>query len=142
MRGPFTSVICRLAVSTTVTIFGLMAVSSAKAQTKPKVNVNVSGPDIALTQPTALKTGDNEFEVIVKGAGGAPVNDAAVSVVMVMSRTATNGWMYKEVKLRPAGNGMYMGSGRVASRGKWETTVKVRKDGKKIGQKKVILTAP
>src|SRR5258705_13813914 len=115
MRGPYTSVVCRLAVSATVTIFGAMGASSANAQTKLNVNVNPSRPDITLTQPTALKTGDNEFEVIVKGAGGAPVNDAAVSVVLVMSRTATNGWMYKKVKLQPAGNGMYMGSGEVAS---------------------------
>lgn len=140
MKASYASAIRTFAFSGMVAVFGVMAASSAAAQTTANASGR-RGPDITLTQPTALKTGENQFEVVIKGGGGEPINDAAVSVVLAMSRTATNGWMWKEVKLTPSGNGMYMGSGKVASRGKWETTIKVKKDGKKIAQKKVTLIA-
>lgn len=141
MRGPSTSVIRKFGLSVMVVVLGLIAVSFASAQTRPKASVDVPRPDIILTQPTALKTGENQFEVIVKNADGQPINEAAVSVVLSHSRTATTGWMWKEVKLEPTGNGAYTGSGKVLSKGKWETTVNVRKDGKKIARKKFMLTA-
>lgn len=130
-----------LAISAIVTVFSAFLASSVTAQPEPRARVNAPGPDIVMTQPKALKTGDNQFEVIVKGADGQPINDAAVSLELVMVRTAVNGWMWKEVKLTPSGNGMYMGSGKLPSKGKWETTIKVKKDGKKIGQKKLALVA-
>jgi YtkA-like len=117
-----------------------VTVSTASAQTK-KVPAKKTGPDIMLTQPTAPKTGDNQFEVMVKGADGKPVSDADVSVVLVMPKTATMAEMRNEVKLKSSGNGMYMGSGNVMMAGKWNATVSVKQGGKEIGQKKVIVTA-
>jgi hypothetical protein len=58
-----------------------------------------------------------------------------------MPKTATMAEMRNEVKLTPAGNGTYKGSGNVMMAGKWTTTVMVMKNGKEIGQKKVTLTA-
>ena len=134
------SKITRLISVSTIAIFcGVIGASPAIAQTS--INVSTDRPDISLTQPTALKTGDNQFEVTVKTASGEPINDAVVSVVLLKHRTATNGWMWKKVKLTPSGSGMYMGSGKVAAKGKWETTIKVKKGGQKIGQKKVTLVA-
>ena len=124
-----------------VAAFSLVAASSATAQAKPKAKAKTAGPDIMLMQPTAAKTGDNQFEVMVKGADGKRINDADVSVVLVMPKTAKMAEMRNEVKLKPSGNGMYMGSGNVMMAGTWNATVMVMRGGKDIGQKKVTLAA-
>jgi hypothetical protein len=124
-----------------VAAFGVLMASPAAAQPKPKPKPKMAGPDIMLMKPMAPKTGANEFEVMVKGVDGKPVNDADVSVVLVMPKTATMAEMRNEVKLKPSGNGMYMGSGNVLMAGKWNATVMVMKDGKDVGQKKVTVTA-
>lgn len=111
----------------------------AAAQTRP--NVKGAVLDITLAQPATLKTGENQFEVTVKGADGQPINDAIVTVVLTTSRLPAQGWLWKEVKLTPSGNGMYMGAGALPNAPKWETTIKVKKDGKKIGQRKVTLAS-
>src|SRR5260221_1959120 len=92
-----------LATSVTVAAFGVMVASPAAAQAKPKSKAKLAGPDIMLMKPMAPKTGNNEFEVMVKGADGKPVNDADVSVVLVMPKTATMAEMKNEVKLKPSG---------------------------------------
>ena len=125
------AVIIGIAVSADATI---------SAQAKPTA-AKPAGADIMLMQPTAAKTGDNQFEVMVKGADGKPISDADVSVVLVMPKTATMAEMRNEVKLKATGNGMYTGSGNVMMAGKWTTTVMVMKNGKDIGEKKVIVTA-
>ena len=122
-----------------VVAIGALALS---AQAKPKAkSTPVAGADIMLMQPTAAKTGDNQFEVMVKGADGKPVGDADVSVVLVMPKTATMAEMRNEVKLKATGNGMYTGSGKVMMAGTWNATVMVMKNGKDVGEKKVALTA-
>ena len=135
------SAIHAVAAGFIVMAFSLMAVSSATAQAKPKAKPKMAGPEIMLMQPSAAKTGDNQFEVMVKGADGNPVTDADVSVVLVMPKTATMAEMRNEVKLKSSGNGMYMGSGNVMMAGKWTATVMVMKGGKDLGQKKLTLTA-
>lgn len=122
-----------------VLVVSALAVSPAAAQAKAKAKPK--GADIMLMQPKDVKSGANDFEVMVKGADGKPISDADVSVLLVMPKTATMAEMRNEVKLKPAGNGMYMGSGNVGMAGKWNTTVMVMKNGKDVGQKKVILTA-
>ena len=101
----------------------------------------MAGPEIMLMQPTALKTGDNQFQVKVKGADGKPVNDADVSLLFVMPKMGAMAEMRNEVKLKPSGDGMYTGSGNVMMAGKWNVTISVKQAGKQIGQKKVALTA-
>lgn len=132
-----------------MTLAGLALVAlttAATAQSRATVT-NRDGrearPDITLAQPTALSTGENRFEVTVKGADGQPINDAVVFVVMTTTRIPATGWLWKEVKLTPSGNGTYAGSGRLPRAPKWtkwETTIQVKKDGKRLGQKKVTLT--
>lgn len=129
------------AVGLAVATLSLAMASSGAAQTTPTAKPKITGPDIMLMQPTAAKTGDNQFEVMVKGANGKPLSDADVSVVLVMPKTATMAEMRNEMKLKPSGNGMYMGSGNVMMAGRWNATVSVKQGGKEIGQKKVALTA-
>ena len=52
----------------------------------PKAAAKVSKLDIMLMKPAAagLKSGDNQFEVMVNGADGKPVSDADVSILFVM----------------------------------------------------------
>lgn len=116
----------------------LALTTAAAAQTTP--NVREAAPAITLAQPATLKTGENQFEVTVKGADGRSINDAIVSIVLTTTRLPARGWLWKEVKLTPSGKGTYVGFGTLPSAPLWETTINVKKDGKKIGQKKVALT--
>jgi nitrogen fixation protein FixH len=128
-------------MSVALSAFSVMAVSPVAAQAKAKAKAAKSSVDIMLMQPKAVKTGDNQFEVMVKGADGKPIDGADVSVLFVMPKTAKMAEMRNEVKLKPSGNGMYMGSGNVAMAGKWNVTVSAKQGGKDLGQKKVTLTA-
>jgi len=122
----------------------LMAVSPAAAQAKPLSQAaKTPALDIMLTQPTAVKAGDNQFEVKVNGADGTPVTGADVSVLFVMPAMPAMRMaeMRNEVKLKPAGPGTYAGSGNVMMAGKWNVTVSVKQGGKELGQKKLTLTA-
>jgi hypothetical protein len=121
---------------------GLAATPAVAAQEKPTAPaMKVAGLDIMLMQPTQPKAGDNQFEVMVKGADGKPLADADVSVLFVMPATAAMGEMRNEVKLKSAGAGKYTGMGNVMMSGKWNVTVSVKQKGKEVGQKKVTLTA-
>jgi hypothetical protein len=125
---------------------GLMAIALAvtpasAAQDTPKADTKSAGLDIMLMQPMQPKAGDNQFEVMVKGADGKPLADADVSVLFVMPATPAMGEMRNEVKLKSAGAGKYTGMGQVMMAGKWNVTVSVKQKGKEVGQKKIALTA-
>lgn len=124
---------------------GWLTPTFAKAgQTNAKATTSAAAKlDIMMMSPTSPKAGDNQFEVMVKGADGKPIADADVSVLLVMPAMPAMKMpeMRNEVKLKSAGNGKYTGSGSVAMAGQWNTTVSVKKNGKEIGQKKVRLTA-
>jgi len=120
-----------------VVALGVLAASPAAAQAKPKAK----GLDIMLMQPKAVKAGANDFEVMVKGADEKPLSGADVSVLFVMPKTATMAEMRNEVKLKPSGAGMYMGSGNVMMAGTWNVTVSVKQSGKEVGRKTLALTA-
>jgi hypothetical protein len=122
-----------------VVALGILAASPAAAQARPKAKAK--GLDIMLMQPTAVKAGANDFEVMVKGADEKPLSGADVSVRFVMPKTATMAEMRNEVKLTPSGAGMYMGSGNVMMAGTWNVTVSVKQSGKEVGHKTLALTA-
>ena len=140
----FRKVFTRIAAaSVAVTTLSVVPVSPAAAQAKPKAATTKSSLDIMLMQPKAVKAGENKFEVMVKGPEGKPVADADVSVLFVMPAMPAMKMaeMRNEVKLKPSGAGMYMGSGNVMMAGTWNVTVSVKQGGKEIGQKKLTLTA-
>ena len=116
---------------------GMLAASPAAAQAKAKAK----GLDIMLMQPKEVKSGANEFQVMVKGGDDKPLTGADVSVLFVMPKTATMAEMRNEVKLKPSGAGMYMGSGNVMMAGTWNVTVSVKQSGKEVGHKTLALTA-
>jgi YtkA-like protein len=135
------TLICRAATSIAVMAFGLTAASPAMAQAKPAPKAKAAGIEIMIMQPKAVKVGDNQFEVMVKGADGKPISNADVSVLLVMPATPKMGEMRNEVKLKPAAAGTYTGTGQVMMAGSWNVTVSVKQGGKEVGQKKVTLAA-
>lgn len=143
-RSTITHTICRIAAtSLSVVALSVMAIAPAAAQAKPKATTAKPGLDIMLMQPKAVKTGENQFEVMVKGADGKPVTDADVLVLFVMPAMPAMKMaeMRNEVKLKPSGAGIYRGSGNVMMAGTWNVTVSVKQGGKALGQKKLTLTA-
>src|SRR3989442_9096897 len=68
-----------------VAALGAMVAPASAAQAPAKATPKAkSGLNIMLMKPTAAKTGDNQFEVMVQGADGKPVSNADVMVLLVM----------------------------------------------------------
>ncbi len=129
-----------VAVGVIVLVTVSMAASGAQKAVRGTINRNLN---IKLTQPTAVTTGDNTFEVVVEGSDGKAINDADVTVSFVMSA-----WPIKRIPetksnlaLRQAGDGRYNGTWHVTLAGPWQTTVNVKKDGTRIGRKRFVLIA-
>jgi hypothetical protein len=132
---------CTRLVSSAVLVTALSALGVLPAAAQTKATAKPKGLDIMPMQPKDVKTGANDFEVMVKGADGKPLSGADVSVLCVMPKTATMAEMRNDVKLKPSGPSMYMGPGNVMMAGTWTTTVSVKQSGKEIGQKKLTLAA-
>jgi RND family efflux transporter MFP subunit len=100
--------------------------------------------DIAFhTLPDPAKTGDNQFEAVVKDASGTPIDDADVSVQLFMPAMPTMNMpaMRNETKLSPAGGGAYRGTGQVLMTGRWDATVTVVRGGQRLGTKQLPVVA-
>ena len=124
-------------------VLTIAAVGPSIAQTTGNSS-RVRALDVRLMQPVHVMTGENPFEVIVKGSDGSPISDADVSLSLVMSA-----WPIKripeirrELRLKSAGDGRYTGSWKFEMAGHWVTTIRVTKNGKEIGRTALILTAP
>jgi hypothetical protein len=123
----------------------LVMLSVVPSGARSRLNKTVNVPlDIRLVQPTVVTTGDNPFEVIIKGPDGKAINDAEVSVFLVM-----NAWEIKRIPktrnhliLRSVGDGRYTASWNVTLAGPWVTTVVVKQNGAEVGRKQFVLTAP
>ena len=109
-------------------------VSAAQA---PKM-ADMKKLDIMLMKPAAAKTGDNQFEVMVKDEKGMPVTKADVSLQFVMPAMPA---MKNETKLAPAGGGLYRGPGQVMMAGQWQATVTVMRGGQRLGSKQLPIVA-
>jgi hypothetical protein len=95
------------------------------------------------SQPDPPATGENRFEVTVQQPNGEPVRDADVSVGFYMPAMPDMKMpeMRNEVKLAPAGDGKYSGTGQVTMAGTWEVTVTARRNGQEIGSRKLTVVA-
>jgi len=100
--------------------------------------------DITLrSQPDPPKAGENQLEATVKDASGKPVDGADVSVQFFMAAMPTMNMpaMRNEVKLVPAGGGVYRGTGQVMMAGRWEATVTVARGGQRVGSRQLTVVA-
>jgi len=116
------------------------------SKSAPAGGPTAAGPALDITfrtNPDPPKTGDSEFEVVVKGADGQPVADADVAVQMFMPAMPTMSMpaMRNETKLLHVGGGVYRGMGQVLMAGHWDVTVVVSKAGQQLGQKQLALAA-
>ena len=137
------TVIRRAAIGVAILALVVVMTSAASAaQTKAPAK-SAGRVDIALTRSAMVKSGENQFEAVVKDADGRPIGDADVSVLFVMPPMPEMKMpeMRNEMKLKPAGDGKYTGAGNVPMAGRWNVTVSVKKDGKVLGQKKLAVTA-
>lgn len=103
-----------------------------------------TGLDIAFsTQPSPARTGDNIFEVILKGPDGMAVTDATVTARFYMAAMPSMNMpeMRSAATLKHVSAGRYRGNGNIAMGGRWEVTVVVMKAGKEIGSRTVTITA-
>ena len=114
-------------------------VSGQTAATEKKVGLEIT----FVSKPNPPKTGDNNFEVVVKDASGKPVTDAEVSAAFYMPPMPAMKMpeMKNTVPLKHQKEGRYAGSGMVMMSGKWDVTVTVKRAGKEIGSKKFPVTA-
>jgi membrane fusion protein, copper/silver efflux system len=103
-----------------------------------------AGAQIAFrTVPDPPRTGENQLEATVKDASGKPVEDAEVTVQFLMPAMPTMNMpaMRSEAKLTPASGGIYRGTGQVMMAGKWNVTISVKRNGREVGQKTIVVTA-
>jgi RND family efflux transporter MFP subunit len=95
------------------------------------------------SQPEPPRSGENQFEAVVKTPDGTPVTDAQVTVVFFMAAMPSMNMpaMRNEATLSHAGNGVYRGTGQVMMAGRWDVTVNVLRDGQRIGSQQVSVVA-
>src|SRR5216683_3128276 len=93
--------------------------------------------------PDPAKVGENQFEVMVKDATGKPVDGADVSLQFFMAAMPTMNMpaMRNEVKLSPAGGGVYRGTGQMMMAGRWDASVTVTRGGQRLGTKQLPVVA-
>lgn len=118
--------------------------SGAKAQTQKSAPSQKAKLDISFkSDPAPPKTGENMFEVTLKGSDGKAITDADVSLNFYMAAMPEMKMpaMRNSVPLKHQSNGQYHGTGNVMMAGKWDLTVVAKKGGKEIGRKKFTVTA-
>lgn len=119
-------------------MLALLVLSGACAPSDPAdVRITLS------TRPSPLGLGQNLFEATIVDAQGAPVEDAEVSILLLMpADPATNHpEMRTEGALNNAGAGRYNGIAMVTMAGSWDVTVTASRDGREIGRTTESLTA-
>lgn len=86
------------------------------------------------TQPDPPRTGENAFEARVTDASGQPIADAQVAVVFYMPAMPSMNMpaMTAQTRLVHAGNGVYRGTGLLSMAGRWDVTVTVTRDGRRL----------
>lgn len=113
-------------------------------KSEPAKTTQSKGLDIAFKSlPDPPKTGDNTFEVTVKGPDRKPITDADVTLRFYMAAMPSMKMpeMRNSISLKHVSEGRYRGTGGVLMAGTWEVTVVVAKGGKEIGSRKLSITA-
>ena len=110
---------------------------NASVMNAPKANADMT------SQPEPPRKGSNVFRVRLTDAKGAPVSGAKVSVNFFMAAMPAMGMaaMRTDVKCADKGNGLYEGTGQLASGGTWQVTVTATKDGQTIANKQFSVNA-
>ena len=100
--------------------------------------------DIAFRSiPAPPRTGENQFEVVVKDTQGVAVDGAAVTIQFFMPAMPTMNMpaIRNDVSLTGAGNGVYRGTGQVMMAGSWDATITVTRGGQRLGSRQIPVLA-
>lgn len=142
-------------VTTTAVALGILVGSAAavgacteQEATKPPAQTTATDQkeklEITFTSdPKPPKTGENTFDVSIKGSDGQPMTDADVSLTFYMAAMPEMNMpeMRNSVALKHREEGQYRGTGNVMMAGRWDVTVVVKKGEKEIGSRKFTVTA-
>ena len=95
------------------------------------------------SQPDPPRSGENQFEAVVKAPDGSPITDAEVKVVFFMAAMPSMNMpaMRNEATLTHVGDGVYRGTGQVMMAGRWDVTVNVLRGGQRIGSRQLSVVA-
>jgi Cu(I)/Ag(I) efflux system membrane fusion protein/cobalt-zinc-cadmium efflux system membrane fusion protein len=95
------------------------------------------------SNPPTPRAGSNNFRVKLKGADGASLSGAEVTVTFFMPAMPAMGMaaMRSVATLKEKGDGVYEGSGDVQMGGTWQVTVLATKDGQTLAQKQFSVSA-
>jgi RND family efflux transporter MFP subunit len=95
------------------------------------------------TQPSPPRSGENTFEVRVIDSGGTPIADAQVKVTLYMPPMPSMNMpaMTSDATLTHAADGVYRGKGTVSMAGRWDVTIAVTRDGRRLASKQMTLVA-
>lgn len=123
---------------------GMGGMMSPERQSSARGATQKSALDITFTtQPDPPRSGENTFEVTLKGSDGQPVTDADVALNFYMAAMPSMNMpeMRNTVRLNHVTDGRYRGTGSVSMAGRWDVTVVVTKGGKEVGTRKIAVTA-
>jgi RND family efflux transporter MFP subunit len=106
--------------------------------------INAMKATLELTsQPNPPRKGSNVFRVKLSDVSGAAISGADVSVTFSMAAMPAMGMaaMRTAVSLSDKGNGVYEGSGQLASGGTWQVTMVAQKNGQTLAGKQTSVNA-
>jgi Cu(I)/Ag(I) efflux system membrane fusion protein/cobalt-zinc-cadmium efflux system membrane fusion protein len=110
---------------------------AASAMNAPQASVELT------SQPSPPNKGSNVFRIKLTDANGSPITGAEVSVTFSMAAMPAMGMaaVSTPVALSDKGNGVYEGTGVLASGGTWQTTILAKKNGQAIASKQLSVSA-
>ena len=108
---------------------------AAAAMNTPQATIELA------SSPNPPRKGSNIFRVRLSGANGQAISGAQVTVTLFMPAMPAMGMsaMRTEVNLSDRGQGLYEGSGELATGGTWQVTIAARKQGQVIASKQLSL---
>jgi RND family efflux transporter MFP subunit len=107
-------------------------------------DVQAPGVGVAFnTQPDPPRSGENTLEVRVTDRDGKAIADAQVKVTLYMPAMPSMNMpaMTSEATLAHAADGVYRGKGDVPMAGRWDVTIAVTRDGRRLASKQTTLVA-
>lgn len=119
-------------------VFANMGKPGAAPAAAPSAGPNIK---VDIIEPKQAKVGSNALRLAVKDSSGKPMDNAEVSVRIVMPQMGNMAPMSAEAEMQPAGNGEYFGTIQIPMAWTWEMTVTVRKGGPPIGALRTSITA-
>jgi Cu(I)/Ag(I) efflux system membrane fusion protein/cobalt-zinc-cadmium efflux system membrane fusion protein len=118
---------------------GWDSLASPSSPDAPAAGVSVT----FTTEPSPPRSGDNTYDVRLTGSDGTAIADAQVKVTLYMPPMPSMNMpaMTSDATLTHVGGGLYRGTGNVSMAGRWDVTIAVTRDGRRLASKQTTLVA-